>query len=173
MRLVAGPFESELTARFQQLYLAPRSIRPAAVDPASLPPAEHGLGAMAAPTVDEWAHYWADQHFHDGTGAHVYAVHGYLAAMWADGSHQDDCESEEWGQGWIAGCAARLLGYRGLSLAVQQQSREPYPAVPPRWMVINLFTGDAVPTPNRVTARDAALLTRGYGVLENESALPC
>jgi hypothetical protein len=117
--------------------------------------------------------YWADQHFHDGTDAHVDAVSGYLAALWGDGTHQAGRGSEEWGKGWIAGCAARLLGYRGLSLAVQQHDHAPYPDIPPKWMVVNLFTGDAVPTlTNRVGARDAALLARRYGVLENEGSLP-
>jgi hypothetical protein len=172
MRLVAGPYESELVARFEQLYEAPMSLRPARFEAADLTPG-------GAPPTDadhpaaEWAQRWAEQQFHAGGDSWRDATDGYLAAARGDGTNLERRGSEEWGRGWIAGCAARMLGYTGLCVSVQQQEQAPHPGVSPLWMVVDTHTGEPVPgLTNIQTANEATGLAVGYGVLETEVAPP-
>lgn len=172
MRLVAGPYESELVARFEQLYEAPLSVRPDAFDASQLPPGGASPTADSPPAA-EWAHRWAEQHFHETTDAWRDATDGYLAAARGDGTHLEHRGSEEWGRGWIAGCAARMLGYASLCVSVQQQEQGPHPGIAPLWMVVNTHTGEPVPgLTNIPTASEATGLAAGYGVLETEVAPP-
>lgn len=160
LHLTSGPWASSLHARLQQLSTFPHSLRPAPCDPASLPP--HGDDPA---TVNDWARRWARQLF-DGADQRR-AVAGYLAAMWGGPPVPGEGHgAEAWTRGWVAGCTARILGFKAISLALQQQEYPPQPGVPPFWRVMNLFTGRPIPSLTDIPTRAGAeRLAREAGLL--------
>lgn len=163
LHLISGPWANSLYARLQQLAAYPLSVRPGPCDPDSLPPHTDSHGAPAA--AGDWAERWARQAFHGAE--YREAVAGYLAAVWGrPGVAGERRHTQAWIDGWVAGCTARMLGYKALHLAVQQHSSPPYPGVPPYWLVVNLFSGLAIPYLIDIPTRtDAERWARRTGLL--------